>query len=85
MRLLYFVFEFQPIAHAVPMGGSPRVERRGQIHEKNKVNNNTSGRIYVGCTETTDRYRITYYICVCAISQRYEWIYELTLDNPGEI
>ena len=42
MRLLYLMFEFQPIAHAVPTGGSPRVERRGQIHEKSKVNNEIS-------------------------------------------
>ena len=42
-NLLYFVFEFQPIAHAVPRGGSPRVERRGQIYLKSKVNNGTGG------------------------------------------
>jgi hypothetical protein len=41
---VYFMFEFQPIAHAVPTGGSPRVERRGQIHEKSKVDNETSGK-----------------------------------------
>jgi len=30
-NLRNFIFEFQPIAHAVPAGGSPRVERRGPI------------------------------------------------------
>ena len=48
MRLLYFLFEFQPIANAVPptqlgfgdysAGGSPRVERRGRMLVKVKIN-----------------------------------------------
>jgi len=37
-NLLYFMFEFQPIAK------HPRVERRGRIHVKSKVNNETGGK-----------------------------------------
>ena len=35
MRLLYFLFEFQPIANAAKR--SPRVERRGRMLVKSKI------------------------------------------------
>ncbi len=43
-NLLYFLFEFQPIANAVPAGGSPRVERRGRMLVKSKINYETGGK-----------------------------------------
>jgi hypothetical protein len=40
MRLLYFMFEFQPTSEA----RRPYGRQCGQIHEKSKVNNETSGK-----------------------------------------
>ena len=45
-NLLYFMFEFQPIAQY------PRVKRRGQIYEKSKVNNETSANFTNSTYET---------------------------------